>query len=392
MVEGSVGRAGTRVRITAQLIDAATDHHLWTDSVEGDLADVLTLQSDVAQALVRGIGATVGARADVVTERPRVDPEAYDAFLKVWVQGWQDRSQGPSIIEAYERVIELDPSFAPAYAGLADFMSYLAMTGFMPAGDAYLRSRQLASRAVELDPDLPYAHAVLARVHFQYEWDWAAAEAELERALDLDPSDMLALGMSGAYRVLVHGDCDGGLSQLEAARDRDPFNDAQHFDLGIYLFHCRRWDASIAEMRRTIELAPAFEFPREVLAWNYAAKGWRDRAAEQCDEALAGIGERFEPGTISSCAWVNGQIGRPDAARQLVTRLRNPPGVDRVDPAFLSYGCLAVKDVDCAITHLEEALRQRSSTMVFMRVAPAWDPVRDDPRFKAILEQMKFPS
>ncbi len=392
VVEGSVARSGNRVRIRTRLVEATTDHQLWTNSFEREIENVLGLQSEVAREITREIGASLGAQVAPTKKRRRVDPEAYDAYLKAQI-GYLEGTEDPDpVIQAFERAIELDPSFAPAHAAFADFLGYLAMTGSMGQGDAYLRSRQLARRAVELDPDLPLARTVLARINFQYEWDWSAAEAEFKRALELNPDDALTLDMYGAYRVIVHGDCDHGLAHLEAARDRDPFNPGSHFDLGIYSYLCRRWDESIEHMTRVTELAPEFAFSRLVLAWDYALKGWTDRAAQQCLAVIEELGDRFDPQALSSCAWVNGKAERADVAARLVSRLRDPPAGVHVDPVFLSWGCLAVEDSDCAIGHLEEALRQRSSTVIFMRVAPPWDSVRDDPRFQAILERLNFPS
>ncbi|MDH3253778.1 MAG: hypothetical protein OEM62_02205 [Acidobacteriota bacterium] len=266
------------------------------------------------------------------------------------------------------------------------------MTGNMAQGDAYLRSRQLARRAVELDPDLSLARTVLARIHFQYEWDWPAAQSEFDRALELDPNDAATLNMYGAYRVMVHAEREEGLSLLKRARDRDPFNRGLHFDLGVYSFHCRQYDESIRHLAQVSELTPEFAFPRLMLAWNYAQKGWNDKAVRQCDEAIEEAKNRFDHGVLSSCAWVNGLAGRPDVAARLVSRLEQAPTGVRVDPVYLSWGCIAVEDFDCAIEQLEKALRQRSSTMVFLRVAPGWDPLRNDPRFEAILEEMDFPA
>ena len=392
IVEGSVLRSGNQVRITAQLIEAATDHHLWADSFEGELEDVLALQRDVAQAMTRGIGANMGGKAVPQSEPKRVDPDAYDAYLKAQILAL-DATTGDEedVIQAAEKVIELDPSFAPGYAFLSDLYGQLALMTNVTDGDAYLRASQFARKATELDPELPYARVALGRVHFQFEWDWESAQTEFERALHLDPNSAIGLDLYGAYRVLIYNDCDGGLALLEAARDRDPFNSGMHFDLGVYNFHCRRPDESIKHLQRTNELLPSFFWPRMFIAYNHAIKGQFDRAANQCDLVFEEVGQSFDSTLIGSCIWVYAQANRVGQARQLLQDLQHPPAGTKVDPLTISWGCAGLEDLECAVEQVEEAFRRRSSNMIFLRTAPAFDPIRDHPRFQAIMEQMDFP-
>jgi tetratricopeptide (TPR) repeat protein len=391
IVEGSVLRYGNRIRVTAQLIDATTDHHLWADDFESDMEDVLGLQSDMAQKIALGIGASLGEKTLTHQKPRRVDPEAYDAYLQVKIRSLAGSAEPDEVISGFEHVIELDPTFAPAYASLADFYGYMAMVSNMPTGDAYLQSRQFARKAVELDPGLADARVALARVNFQYEWDWRAAEREFRKALELDPNSALALSMYGGYRTLIYADCVNGIALMERGRDLDPFRPGHHFDLGVYTFHCRRFDESIAHLERTMELAPAFHLPRLMLAWNYLMQGWTDRALQQCDTVIDEIGSRLDPIVVSSCAWVNGKAGRTDIAEQMLDRLRTPPPGVRVDPSWLTGPCIALGDHDCAIDTLDEAFRQRSSNMIFLRIAVQWDDMLSDPRFQTIVDRMNFP-
>jgi TolB-like protein len=391
IVEGSVLRSGNRIRISAQLIDATTDHHLWADDFESEMEDVLGLQSDMAQQIARGIGASLGEKT-LPHEKPRrVDPEAYDAYLQVKIRSLAGSAEPDEVISGFEHVIELDPTFAPAYASLADFYAYMAMVSNTPTGDAYLQSRQFARKAVELDPSLVSARVALARVHFQYEWDWAAAEQEFEKALELDPNSALALNMYGGYRTLIYADCREGVALMETSRDLDPFNPGHHVDLGVYTFHCRRFNESIAHLERATDLAPAFRLPRLILAWNYLMKGWTDRALQQCDAVTDEVGDQLDPIVLSSCAWVNGKAGRTEIAGRMLDRLRTPPPGIRVDPSWLAGPCVALGDYDCAIDTLDEAFRQRSSNIVFLRIAVQWDDIRGDTRFQTIVNRMNFP-
>jgi TolB-like protein/tetratricopeptide (TPR) repeat protein len=392
VVEGSVLRSGNQVRITAQLIEAATDHHLWADSFEGEMEDILALQSEAARAMVGGIGTNMGADDVPIKERQRVDPEAYDAYLKVQIMELEARADPERAIQAAERVIELDPDFAPGYAFLSDLYGYLALSTSLTHGDAYLQARNLARKAIELDPENPDARFAMARVHFQFEWDWAAAEAEVKRGLEIDPNSAVGLGRFGTYRVLIHKDCDQGIALLETARDLDPFNPSVHFNLGAYSFHCRRADESIKHMEQTIKLVPKFYWARMFIAMDHVLNGSLGLAAEMCDSVIEEVAQNFDFRLLGSCSWLYSTAGQENKAQQMLERLRNPPSGIRVDPFVISWACFGLGDLDCGYEQLEEALRQHSSGMVFLRTAPVFDPVRENPRFQAIVDKMDFPS
>ena len=322
----------------------------------------------------------------------KVNPEAYDAFLRATNMALNSRENPEQAIQAAERVIEIDPSFALGHAHLSGLYGYLALTTNVTDGEAYLRARQLARRAVELNPDLPSARVAMGRVHFQFEWDWESAESEFEHALQLDPNNTHALNLYGAYRALIHKDCDGGIQLLEMARDLDPFDPRTHFNLGVYNFHCRHPEESIRHMQRTLELVPSFLWARMIVAWNYQLLGQHDRAISECDQLLDIRGQDFDPILNSSCAWVYGRADRREDANELMAMLRDPPAGIHVDPITISWGCLGLGDTECGIEELEKGFHERSSNLIFLRTAPAFDVIRSDPRFKAIEAKMRFPS
>jgi TolB-like protein/tetratricopeptide (TPR) repeat protein len=391
IVEGSVLRSHNSVRITAQLIEAATDHHLWAGSVEGELEDVLGLQKEAAVSIVLGIGASVGNPDALARKARRVNPQAYDAYLQARLKSPDGRGDPQAAIELARRAIELDETFAPAYALLSNIYGYLALGTAMPHGDAYLKASHFAHRALDLDPWDPHAHFALARVHFQFEWDWPAAEAEFARGLDLDPNNAFGLGLYGGYRVLIHLDCEGGLARLRSARDLDPFAVRTHFNLGVYSFHCGRRAASIESMTRVTEIAPAFLWPRMIIAWSLALDGAMEPAMEICDSLGEDMAPAFEGRFAGACAWIYAQGGRQVAAEELLQQVENPPDGSRVDPFTMSWIRAAFGDRDVAIEYLAQAFEERSSELIFLRTAPLLDALRDDPRFQAITAQMNYP-
>lgn len=391
VVEGAVQRDGDRIRITASLIETATDSHLWTDTFEGRMADIMSLESEAARSLVGAIGSSLAPRPDPRTLHRPLDPAAYDAYLRAQMMQLEARGDARTVLEAAEKVLELDPSFAPGYAFASDLYGYLVLTTDVPDGNAYLRARELARKAVELDPNLAYARMALARVHYQFEWDWQAARAEFEKALALNPNDSQTLASYGVFHVLVYKDCDRGIALLESARDRDPFNPTMHLDLGVYNFHCRRPEESIRHLEQARKMIPSFHYLPMMIAWNHSLQGDHELAGSECDALLEEFGETFEHMLIGSCSWVYARAGRADMARDLFARLLNPPSTARVDPIAISWACMGLERYDCALDQLDKALQQRSSMMVYMQVAPAWDPIRKNARFKSIIGQMKFP-
>jgi TolB-like protein/tetratricopeptide (TPR) repeat protein len=392
VVEGSVLRSGNQVRITAQLIEAATDHHLWADSFEGELGDVLTLQSEAARAMVVGIRGNMGAEDVPKRERKPVNPDAYDAYLKAKIMYLGSNNKPEQAIQAAEKVIELDPGFAPGYALLANLYGYLVITGNPTHDNAYLRARKLARKAIELDPEYPDARFALARVHYRFEWDWAAAEAELKKGLEINPNNADGLNAYGAYRILIHKDCDEGIALMEAARDLDPFSPGKHWDLGMFNFSCRRADESIKHMEQAIEMAPGNYWAKLVIAWDHLLNGSFGLAAEGCDSLIDEVGQKFDSGLLGSCAWVYSTAGQEDQAKNILERLREPPAGIHVGPVFISWTCFALDDLECGFQQLDEGLRHHSPNMIFLRTAPVYDSVREDPRFQEILDQMDFPS
>ena len=391
IVEGSVLRSGDRVQITAQLIDAATDLHIWADTFEGEIADVLAVQSAAAEAMVQGIGANMAGAVPMTSPARRVVPEAYDAYLKAQLMTFSTSGDNEPVIRMAEKSIELDPTFAPAYAFLSDLYGYLALTTNMINGEAYIRARQLAVKALELDPGLPSTHVAMARIHFQFEFDWDAAEREFQRALALDPNNAGALILYGDYRVLVHADCDGGLEMIRAARSVSPFDVAVHFDLGVYAFHCGHFEASLRSLARANEIEPRFFRPNMVAAWNYAMLGEADKAAEQCELVDERLGDQFDPMFIAGCSWTYAHIGNQQKATELRDRLRAPPDGVPVDGVWLGWTDLALGDVERGMQSIEDSVRQRSSNLVFLRMSQGFDPIRDNPRFLAIMKKMAFP-
>ena len=241
VVEGTVTRDGSRVRITAQLIQVSTDMHLWAETYERDVSEVLELQREVATDIAR--------RIDVVVrplDRPRVvQPEAYGLYLKGRYAFYQYTSQGwQRAIEHFTRAIERDPTFASAYSGLADTYVVAGAYDAIPADEALTRGKAAAAKALELDEGLAGAHYALATAHTWYDWDWASAEREFRRAVELDPNDALGRNWHGGYLSLRRRHQEA-IAEHERARDLDPRSLIVNANLGRALYWARRYDEAI---------------------------------------------------------------------------------------------------------------------------------------------------
>jgi len=229
------------------------------------------------------------------------------------------------------------------------------------------------------------AFKVISRKSIMHYADTTKTVPEIARELGVD-----AIVEGSVVRVDSHVRVTAQL--IEAAVDRDPLNPGTHFDLGVYNLHCRWPEAAIRALDRTIELAPSFLHARMIRAWSVGLLGEYEEAARQCDALLNESKDSFEAMLYAGCSWVHQRAGEYDAARALVTRLLEPPEGAYVDPVMLAFACAGANDAGCALDSLEKSLRERSSNLIFLRTAPAFDSLRELPRFERIVEQMHFPS
>ena len=254
VIEGTVTRAGSRVRVTAQLIQVSTDMHLWADAYEREVSEILDLQRSLATDIARRIDVFVKPldRARVVR------PEAYGLYLKgryafhtYTNRGWQEA------IEHFNAAIESDPGFAPAYAGLAETYIVAGAYAAIPTDEALTRGRAAAAKALQLDDGLASAHYVLATAHTWYDWDWTGAEREFRRGLELNPSDALGRNWHSGYLSLL-GRHDEAIAEQQRALELDPLSLIVNANLTRALYWARRYDEAIAQARKTLELDPGF--------------------------------------------------------------------------------------------------------------------------------------
>ena len=389
IVEGAVARSADRVRVTAQLIDAKSDRHLWARSYERDVHDVLALQSELAQAIAEEIQVHVTheERARLVNPK-RVDPGAYEEYLRGRFY-WNRRNEAAArrAIECFERSIARDPAWAPAHSGIADAWLTLANYDYVPPMEAYPRAEAAVERALALDDQLAEAYVSLGALRTDANWDWPGAEAAFRRALALDPNNAAAYHWYGDLLSLTSRH-DEALAAARRARELDPLSLVVSTSLGIHLFYARRYDEAVAQQQRTLELDPAFAPAIRNLGGAYEQLGRYDDAIAAYHRAHALLPSELSATTLLGHALAI--AGRTEEARKLLSELTEESGRRYVSRYRLAAIHLALGERGIALDFLEQALRGRDRAMIWLNVAPRFDALRGEPRFQAIVRTMRL--
>jgi TolB-like protein/DNA-binding winged helix-turn-helix (wHTH) protein len=373
LVEGTILRAGDKVRITAQLIQVSTDNHLWAQSYERDSDEVLRLQQDVANDIARRVGSVVKPVEPLRT----VNPEAYGEYLKgrfyfflYTPEGWQKS------IEHYTQATLADASFAPAFAGLAE--SYIVSWAWNePLSDESLRKgKAAAEQALQIDPLLASAHLAMGEFHLQ-QWDQANAEKEFERALELNPNDPLAWQLRGIY-VLLKGGYEQGITDQQQALNLDPFSPIINANMVRAYYFSRQYDKAISQAQAALKLTPGDAITTRWLEHAYRHKGMLKEAFA----ARRSVTKPEELPAMDSAYRTSGYRGVLLALAE-AARKRGRLGSAAVNFAQAGEG-------EQALTLLEECYRHHYAGLLRIKVDPDLDPIRSDPRFKAILHGVGY--
>ena len=387
VVEGSVIREGNRIRVHAQLIRGATDEHFWSETYDRDLRDVLGLQSEVAESIALKVKGTVTGeeRSRLIAARP-VSPEVYESYLKglyVYRNKTSSRVGVEESIGYFENAIAMDPTYAPAYVALANAYAFLSTVTIGGSPAERLKAMTAVRKALELDPNLSEAHVVLAGLQTA-QWHWTEAEAEYKRGLELNPNDAGAYGGLAEW-LLIQGRLAEAVARAQKARELDPSPDAGG-DLGWILFHARRYDEAIREYRTALAIEPDNANMLWRLGLALSFKHQSQEAIAVLERAVS-LSDRA-PGNLGVLAVVYGQAGRREDALRVLAELkkREKTGYVPAGAFVLTYSGLA--DREQTLIWLEQAYKEQSFIMLFLKVHPIFDSLRDDPRFKDLLRRV----
>jgi TolB-like protein len=387
VVEGTVQRSGQRVRISAQLVQASTDAHLWAESYERDLRDVLELQAEVARAIANEIKVKLTPQEQKHLTRARqVDPEAYEAYLKGRFH-WNKRTlEGfTKAAEYFQQAIDKDAGYAAAHAGLADTASRLGWWGFVRPEDGCARAKAAAKKALEIDDTLAEAYAALGFATLFYDYSPRTAERQSRRATELDPKNPTAAQALGVCLAAL-GCLEEGISEVLRAIQLDPLSPMLHWTAGILMYQARRYDQVIAQSRKGLELDSAFPS----LHWNIGlallAKGIHEEGLKELEYA-AQVANRF-PYFLGTLGYGYGVTGRTEDARKVVSELSSKP----LSSYWIGMIYASLNDSDSALDFLERAYLERVPWLAYANVAPWFDNLRSNPRFEDLLHRMNSPS
>jgi TolB-like protein/DNA-binding winged helix-turn-helix (wHTH) protein/Flp pilus assembly protein TadD len=391
VVEGSVFRSGDQVRITAQLIQVPADKHLWAQSYEGNVRDTLSVQNQVARAIAEEIRIEVTPREQEALKSAKIiNPEAYEAYLK-GRYSWNQRTPDglKKAVECFNEAIAKDPNYAAAYSGLADTYALLGDWQYtvMPAKEAMPRALAAARRALELDDSLGEAHASLAFCLEGFTWDFASADKEFQRAVELSPGYATAHHWY-AWHLSLMGRNKEAISEMEKAVILDPVSPVVNADLAELLLIAHLPDESIQQSRKTIDMSPGFAFAHNQLAQAYIEKQMFGEAIVELQQAIRLAGD--SPIFVANLARAYAGSNRKAEAVGLLNNLkkRSIPGSPLVEEIAMIYTALGEKAQ--AIIWLEKGYEGRFNPGVLER--PCFDALRSDSRFQNLVHRIGLPS
>jgi serine/threonine protein kinase/Tfp pilus assembly protein PilF len=389
LLKGSVRRAGSRVRIVSQLIDAESDRHLWAETYDRELTDIFAIQSDVALQIASALEAKLSHEERTqIRKEPTNDVEAYRLYLqgRHCIQRWTQEGLDQGL-RHLEEAVARDPNYALAYASMAYAYTDIGVgvAGSLPADEAFRRAKAAVARALELDPELAEAHAVLGHLKYVCDYDWAGAEAELKWAIELNPNsgdayDIYGLLLSSQERY------DEAVEAQQRAHELDPL--AHRMDIVTTYLRMGRYDEALRRVTRIVEVEPHLALGHLTLGWTYLLKGMPDQGLEAMQKAVA-----LSPDNALYLAQLGqafGMVGRTDEARGVLERLEQLSRRRYVSPYHLAYVYTGLGDHERALQWLERAYEERAGGVWGVKGSFLFRSLRPHPGFKALLRKMNL--
>ncbi len=390
VVEGSVRRAGYRVRITASLINAGDGSKMWSHTYERDQRDVFAVQDEIARAIA---GQLTGRLIEDRDARPLVKPAtgdvgAYDLYLK-GRYSWNERTESGirKAIAYLGQAVAKDPQYALAYAGLADAYVILPDYSDVPTAEAYAKAKAAARHALALDSSLASAYASLAVVQTYNDWDWAGADENYRRAIALKPGYATVHQWYANYLMTV-GKLDSALAEEHRASALDPQSRVIRTQIGQALYLARRYDEAAVSLRTAIAVDPTFTYAHNVLAQVLAQQGRYPEARHEVEQCLAIDGRQSLH--LMTLGYIAGLEGKRAEAERVIDELKDRATHQYVGPSIIATVYASLGDRDEGIRWLRRALDDRESFITYLQFDPVFDSVRKDPRYEALLVSMKL--
>jgi len=389
IVEGTVIRSGDRVRISAQLIDASTDTHLWAESYDRDMRDMLKLHLEIARAIASEVRAKLTPLEQVQLSRARtVDPDAYEAYLKGRYFWNQRKGEGlKKGVEYFQRAVQKDPSYAAAYAGLADSASTLGFWGYGPPEACAGRAKSLALKALEIEESSAEAHASLAWASMHYDRDALLPESEYRRSIQLDPRYATVVSWHSMY-LACRGFQEEAFAESGRALDLDPLSKIINVIRTWVLYCIRRQDEAREQGRRTLELDPDFPPALWILAAVYEIQELYEPAITCIQHAIDVSGHSIA--YVAELGRIYAAAGKHKECLAILEQLETLSVSTYVMAIYFVFIYAARKELDPAFAWLEKAYQERSPWIIYVNTDPRFDNLRSDRRFGDLLRRMNF--
>jgi TolB-like protein/Tfp pilus assembly protein PilF len=383
IIEGSVSHVQNLAQVTARLVYASTDTQLWSKSYQRDLQNVLLMQGEVASAIVGEIKVKLTDQEQTRLANARsVNPAAHEAYLKGNYLRRGTQAQKQRSKEYFEEAIEIDPNYAPAYVGLANY--YLSNSE-LPPSVTMPQARRYAQKALDLDATLADAHLVLGAVHFFGDWDWAGADREFKRAIELNPGDSEAR-RTYSYYLSALGRENDAQTEVRRAQELDPLYIATQVTSGWVFYFARQYDRAAEQCQKALELDPNSAGAYDCVGLSYLARGMYDQAISACQQAVKLSGNA--PSRAVGLGEAYAAAGKKPESQEVLRQLRARSAQTYVSPVFLARVSLALGDREQALARLNDAYQGRDDYLVWLNAERAFDPLRSDPRFRELVHHV----
>ena len=388
ILEGSVQKSGDAVRVNVQLIKAANNSHVWAETFDRKLTDIFSVESDVAKAIADQLRAHISRQEEqVIAAKPTKNIEAYDAYLRgryFWNKRTSDGIK--HAIEHFQQSIERDPDFALGYVGLAD--SYIALTfyNFAAPHETMPKAKESAIKALALDNTLAEAHASLAHVLMNYDWNWSAAEKEFKRSIELKPDYATAHEWYAIHYLTATGRLEEALQEMRKALELEPASLVMNTFMGATLYYAGRYDEAIDQCRRTIQMDPNFAVVHWHLGLAYEQKQFLDAAIEEFKKAISLSGG--SPLMRASLGRAYAKSQKKHEANEMLNELNELSKQQYVSAYEVATIYVALGNNEQAFQLLEQAYGEHSFHLVYLNVSPQFKPVSSDRRFQDLVQRI----
>ena len=389
VLDGTIQTSGDRIRISAKLLRTSDGKSLWTGQFDEKFTDIFAVQDSISEKVIAALSLKLNREQQKhLTKRDTENVEAYQFYMKGRFHHYKlNYAEAQKGIEYYRQAIAIDPNYALAYAGIADAYRSFSLTSDIDSNDAMPKAKTAALKAIELDETLADAHTALGFIIFFYDWDWQGAEKEYQRALELDPNNA-ETHQAFAHLLSNLGRHSEALSEIKRAKEIEPLNLRTNALEGQFLLHAGKIDEAIESLQKAIDLEPSFWMSHLFAASAYTEKGLFEKAVSEGNEA-----KRFSPSqnwSIAFGGYALAKSGKTAEAQNILDELLKLSKTTYVPPYHFALIYNGLGETGKALDYLEKGLAEKDVRMVFLKVEPKWNNLRNEPRFIELLQRMNF--